>query len=106
MILYLVLAAFAVYRVAHLAAYEDGPFDAISRSRSWVQTHPKSPEWLREGAGCPMCMSFYLGFLFALPLLFLSGSSASGTPVVLTYIVASLALSGATVALVNFTAPE
>lgn len=101
--LYLLLAAFAVYRLAHLAAYEDGPFDAVGRVRSRMQTNPKSPEWLSEGAGCPMCISFYLGFLFALPMLFWGFGIGLA---VLFYVVGSLALSGATVLFVNLSPLE
>ncbi len=94
--LYLLLAALAVYRVSHMLAYEEGPFAVFAGMRSYLATHPRVPEWLSEGAGCPMCISFYLGFIAALPVL------STG---LLFYLVASLALSGVTVFLISVTEP-
>lgn len=93
---YLTLAALAVYRVSHMLAYEEGPFAIFAVGRSRLKTGARVPEWLKEGAECPMCISFYLGFLAALPLLFWGEG-------LLLYVVASLALSGVTVLLVSLT---
>jgi Protein of unknown function (DUF1360) len=75
----LTVAVLATWRVAHLIAHEDGPFDLIV--------------WLRRRAGmsvvgrlmdCPYCLSLWL----AAPLAVLLAGSASA------WVVAWLAISG------------
>ena len=75
----LVVAILAVWRIAHLVAHEDGPFDLIVRLRR------------RAGGGfagrlmdCPYCLSLWL----AVPFAFLLAESAP------RWIVAYLAISG------------
>jgi len=61
----LILAVFAVYRLATDLAWESGPFELYTRLRGYVMSHTKA-EWLHEGIGCPICWSFWL----ALPALY------------------------------------
>lgn len=50
-----VVAVFAVWRVAHLVAREDGPFDVVLRLRRRAGNGP----WGRL-MDCPYCMSLWL----------------------------------------------
>jgi hypothetical protein len=75
----LTIAVLATWRVAHLVAHEDGPFDVILALRR------------RAGSGflgrlmdCPYCLSLWI----AAPLALVLGSSASA------WVMAWLAISG------------
>lgn len=51
-----VLAALAVYRVAHLVAIDEGPFSVFLILRVALgQKH-----WWGRGLHCPVCLSFWL----------------------------------------------
>lgn len=86
--LMLLVLALAVYRVAHMIGLEDGPFDlfATLRYRAGQTT------WIGRGMHCPLCLSFWLGFVAALLLPWLGW---------IWYGVAALALSGVTVVLMK-----
>lgn len=60
----LVLAVFAVYRLATDFAWMDGPFNLYARARGWAMVH--APAWIAEGVTCPICLSFWI----ALPALY------------------------------------
>lgn len=63
------LCVLAVYRLAYLIAYEDGPFDLASSLRERVgQT-----SWIGRGFNCALCISFWLS---AIAALYLAGSVA------------------------------
>lgn len=63
--LQLVLEILAVYRVAHMIAKEDGPFDVLARIRGKVD--PEQKTWIGRGLNCVACLSFYISFVaFAL----------------------------------------
>jgi hypothetical protein len=75
----LVIAILATWRVAHMVAHEDGPFDIIVRLRA------------RAGDGvfghlmdCPYCLSIWIGIPFA----FMLGNSIPA------WVAAWLAISG------------
>lgn len=53
-----VIAALAAYRVARMLADETGPFAWFSRWRGWVDLHTKS-KWVLEGVSCPLCIGWY-----------------------------------------------
>lgn len=55
------LLGLAVYRVAHMVATEDGPADVFSRFRYRVGQRT----WIGRGFHCPLCISFWLGFIVA-----------------------------------------
>jgi hypothetical protein len=55
-----ILAILATYRLAHVVAMEDGPFDAFTRLRTRVG----QATWVGRGIACPLCLSFWL----ALPM--------------------------------------
>lgn len=60
-----VLATLATYRVAHMLAREDGPFDVFALIRSKVsQDH-----WYGRGLACVLCLSFWI----ALPAALIAG---------------------------------
>jgi hypothetical protein len=56
----LILAVFAVYRLATDLAWESGPFDLYSKLRGVVITKYGASSWQAEGIGCPICWSFWL----------------------------------------------
>ncbi|MFO0875115.1 MAG: DUF1360 domain-containing protein [Phycisphaerales bacterium] len=64
----LVLAVLATWRVAHLVAFEDGPWDVIVRLRRRAGTG-----MLGRLMDCPYCIGVWAAAAFALPL---SGSFA------------------------------
>jgi hypothetical protein len=59
----LLLRLFGVYRLTYLAIHEDGPFELGAHARTLAQG---GPAWVREGARCPLCVSFWLSLLVAL----------------------------------------
>ena len=64
-VLQLILAILAVYRVAHMIAKEDGPFDVLSRIRGRID--PEQKGWVGRGINCAACLSFWLSLVvFAL----------------------------------------
>jgi hypothetical protein len=66
-------------------ATEDGPFNIFDRIRFEVSS--VGSDWVRSGIHCPLCISFWLGFIGAI---FLPWSG------VLDYVGLSLALSAVT----------
>lgn len=82
------LVALAVYRVARMLALEDGPVEIFAKWRYWLG----QKSWVGRGFHCPLCISFWLGFMSAWLL------NPAG-PV--WYVVVALALSGVTVFLVG-----
>lgn len=75
----LLLAVLATWRIAHLIAKEDGPFDLIARSRASAGSGP-----LGTLMDCPYCLSLWL----AAPAAFVLSSSFAG------WILAWFAISG------------
>lgn len=69
----IILAAFAVYRVAFMVAREEGPADIFDRLRALAQRLPADstdnrtkPHWIARGIACPLCISFWLSLVAAL----------------------------------------
>jgi len=59
------LAILAVYRIAHMIAREDGPFDVLARIRGRID--PEQKTWVGRGINCVLCLSFWLSLVvFAL----------------------------------------
>lgn len=58
----LVVASMAVYRVAHMLAREDGPFDLFTRWRDRIGQR----NWIGRGFHCVLCISFWLSIPAAL----------------------------------------
>jgi hypothetical protein len=69
MILELVIAILAVYRVAVMVSSEKGPFAIFEGLRDLVgKTFPPKngkQSWVDQGINCPLCISFWLGFAAA-----------------------------------------
>lgn len=64
----IVLAAiFAVYRVAHMIALEEGPFEVFTR----VRNLRLQDDWIGRGLRCPLCVGFWL----ALPAAWVAGEA-------------------------------
>jgi hypothetical protein len=60
MLLRVVIAALAAYRVARMIAMEDGPFDCFSRFRSKFDKPRGTPRnWIERGVECPLCLGAY-----------------------------------------------
>lgn len=93
LILPLLLATLAAYRLAYLVAMEDGPFALAEGLRGWVATtwpptiqHGlKIESWQSRGINCPLCVSFWLalpagagvvGWSWDLPLVWLGIAGA------------------------------
>jgi hypothetical protein len=74
-----VVAVLATWRVSHLAAREDGPFDIIVRVRARLGAGP-----LGRLMDCPYCLSLWV----AAPFAFAFGSSVTA------WVAAWLAVSG------------
>lgn len=53
-----VIAALASYRVARMLATETGPFAWFSEFRGWVDLHTNS-KWVMDGVTCPLCIGWY-----------------------------------------------
>lgn len=58
--LVLVLATFAVYRVATDLAWEEGPAGLYAKGRGRVLARYGKDDWRSEGVSCPICWSFWL----------------------------------------------
>ena len=54
-----VIAALASYRVGRMLATERGPFDLFINFRSLVITHFGARGWVVEGITCPLCTGFW-----------------------------------------------
>lgn len=51
-----VVALLGVYRLSHMIAMEDGPFDVFALARDSVG----QASWVGRGLHCPLCISFWL----------------------------------------------
>lgn len=61
------LAVLAVYRLSHMVALEDGPFDVFANLREKTgQT-----DWIGRGLHCALCISFWLSGFFGVVWLWL-----------------------------------
>lgn len=98
------VAALAVYRVAMMLAIERGPFDVFTRWQQFVfdkfqkpynDSGHKGTHWFYYGITCPICLSFWLGWLGAAAVAFEFPLS------VVEFALLALALSGAATALVR-----
>lgn len=64
----MLLAGVAVYRVAKMVATEEGPFGLFLKLRNRFL----GDSWLDRGLHCPLCMGFWLS---GIPALLLSGAT-------------------------------
>jgi hypothetical protein len=60
------LLTLGVYRLARLAATEDGPFDIFSKARDQVLARWGIDSWQHAGASCPLCIGFWFALIVAL----------------------------------------
>lgn len=68
----LILAAFAAYRIAHMIALEDGPADAFTRFRTFIESRLTQESWIVRGFNCPLCLSYWVSFACALGIAYLN----------------------------------
>ena len=72
----LLLAVLAVYRLAQLIAYDDGPFAIFYRLRSWTMTIGAGAKigtltWtIRELIKCPYCLGIWFAIIAVILLIF------------------------------------
>lgn len=59
--LLLLLAILGAYRLSHMIAIEDGPFDVFAMLRERIG----QKSWIGRGLHCPLCISFWVSALFA-----------------------------------------
>lgn len=55
-----IIAVFAVYRLATDLALEDGPLGFYARARGLVIARYGADDWRSTGVCCPICLSFWL----------------------------------------------
>lgn len=89
LILFLALV-FATYRMSYMVALEEGFFEVFTLIRKPFE---KQKTWIGRGLHCVFCLSFWFGWLFALPYLSYG----------LLYVAYALALSGVTVLIHKYT---
>lgn len=63
------LALLGVYRLSHMIAMEDGPFDVFAELREKVG----QKTWIGRGLHCVLCLSFWLSALMMKWLFFAVG---------------------------------
>lgn len=56
-----VVALLGVYRLSHMIAMEDGPFDVFAAARDAIG----QASWVGRGLHCVLCISFWLALPFA-----------------------------------------
>lgn len=71
-VLTIIIAVFAVYRLATDFAWEDGPMGVYAKGRGAVIARYGKGDWRSLGIVCPICWSFWL----ALPAVFVWGPLA------------------------------
>lgn len=57
----LVMAPFAIYKIATMIAMEEGPFSIFEQFRNLFL----QPNWIGRGVRCPSCISFWAGLVMA-----------------------------------------
>jgi hypothetical protein len=58
----LLVQILAVYRVAHMLARENGPFDSFANARYAIEKKYGVDSWQHAGFNCPLCISFWLSW--------------------------------------------
>lgn len=66
--IWLILASFGTYFVAHSIALEDGPFGICAWVRNKFDPTGEQATWYARGINCPRCIGFWVAFVFALIL--------------------------------------
>lgn len=84
-----VVAALAVYRLSKMIAEDRGPFDLLLKLRN----HFTGEDWISDGIRCHKCLSFWFGWIAAIPLPWTWWPE---------YVLLALALSGATLMLEKY----
>jgi hypothetical protein len=68
MILSIILAILATYRLALMLATEEGAFGVFVKIRERIDPTGKQETWLARGVNCPYCVGFWIALAFALLL--------------------------------------
>lgn len=59
-----ILAILATFRTAYLVVYEDGPWDAAVRLRSFFINRYGATSWQGKGIQCMLCVSFWVALVW------------------------------------------
>lgn len=93
------IAALAIFRVAHLIAKENGPFDVFLQLRDITMMRYGRFHWLTEGIHCPVCVAFWLAWLVPfVPVWIQFGLALSVIPLLLVVFINALNRLGVTCA--------
>jgi Protein of unknown function (DUF1360) len=65
-LLIIALVVLAVYRVSHMVALEDGPFEAFFWWREFLTKKFGLNHWITKGFNCPLCISFWVSLIGAI----------------------------------------
>lgn len=90
-----IITGIATYQAARLIGLEKGPADVFLNLRSTICDYfqsNKQTKWLCDGICCPVCLSFWFGWLFASAIVFPWQEPAA-------YIITALSLGGFATAL-------
>ncbi len=60
------LLTLGVYRLARLAAMEEGPFAVFEKSRDKVLERFGHDSWVYSGVTCPLCLGFWFALIVAI----------------------------------------
>ena len=87
-VIYFALSVAAVYRVSHMIANEDGPFDVFV----FIREKAGQSNWIGRGANCVLCISFWLSIIPAFAMIHNVGFFRSTSETLILY---WLAIAGA-----------
>lgn len=71
LIIILILAILATYRLAQLIAFDDGPFDLIARFREFLGRNAYRGLWVKTLAdmiNCPFCLGIWISLFITLSI--------------------------------------
>lgn len=94
MILSIILAILATYRIALILATEEGAFGIFALIRERID--PKQATWLGRGLNCPYCIGFWIAFVMTILITHDSFSAESAMRI---YLVNWFAIAGGQVLL-------
>ena len=63
-VVYFALSVLAVYRVSHMIANEDGPFDVFV----FIREKAGQRNWIGRGLNCVLCISVWLSIIPAIAM--------------------------------------
>lgn len=83
MLIELIVVALASYRISRMVAYERGAFDCFHKFQEFVKARAEG-SWIEYGFKCPLCIGFWMCFVFVvLPTWIVVPIAASGLQVLI-----------------------